>query len=81
MLRCATKHKLPEPTRLADRLAGEAKRRMLAATLEMIVEQRAGEPGRWEWVPDEQRVVFRARAATDADALRLLAGIYLPGRR
>ncbi len=59
VLRCATTHKLPEPTRLADRIAGEGKRRMLAATLEMIVEQRAGESGRWEWVADEQRVVFR----------------------
>ncbi|MHB8376863.1 MAG: deoxyribonuclease V [Dehalococcoidia bacterium] len=59
VLRCATTHRLPEPTRLADRLAAEAKRRMLAATIEMIVEQRAGERGRWEWVSGEQRAVFR----------------------
>ncbi|MDE3095399.1 MAG: deoxyribonuclease V [Chloroflexota bacterium] len=59
VLRCAPSHRLPEPTRLADRLAGEAKRHMLAATIEMIVEQRAGERGRWEWVADEQRAVFR----------------------
>ncbi len=59
VLRCASKYRVPEPTRLADRLAGEAKRRMMAATLEMIIEQRAGERGRWEWVADEDRVVFR----------------------
>jgi hypothetical protein len=32
---------------------------MLEATIEMVVEQRAGEPGRWEWLPDEDVVVFR----------------------
>ncbi len=58
-LRCASAHRLPEPTRLADRLAGEAKRRMLGATVEMVVEQRAGERGRWEWVAEEERVVYR----------------------
>ncbi|MBF6600501.1 MAG: deoxyribonuclease V [Dehalococcoidia bacterium] len=59
VLRCARGYRAPEPTRLADRIAGEAKRRMLAATLEMVVEQRAGERGRWEWLSDEQRVVYR----------------------
>src|SRR5205823_8962449 len=29
---CATKYRVPEPTRLADRVAGEAKRRMLDLT-------------------------------------------------
>lgn len=59
VLRCAPTHRLPEPTRRADLLAGEAKRRMLAMTLEMIVEQRAGERGRWEWVAEEERIVYR----------------------
>ena len=59
VLHCAPTHRLPEPTRLADLFAGEAKRRMLALTLEIIVEQRAGERGRWEWVPDEEQVVYR----------------------
>jgi len=59
VLRCARWYRLPEPTRLADRLAGEAKRRMIEATLEIVIEQRAGEPGRWEWVGEEGEVVFR----------------------
>jgi deoxyribonuclease V len=59
VLRCATKYRVPEPTRLADRLAGEAKRRMLAATLEIVIEQRAGERGRWEWVAADDNIVFR----------------------
>jgi inorganic pyrophosphatase len=50
---------VPEPTRVADRVAGEMKRRMLAMTLEMVIEQRAGEAGRWEWIGDEDAVVFR----------------------
>lgn len=58
-LACAPKYRLPEPTRLADRLAGEAKRRMLAGTIEIVIEQRAGEPGRWEWVAADREVVFR----------------------
>ncbi len=58
-LRCATEYRVPEPTRHADRLAGEAKRRMLDATFEMIVEQRAGERGRWEWSEDAGVVLFR----------------------
>jgi len=58
-LACSRGYRLPEPTRLADRLAGEAKRRMLEATLEMIVEQRAGEAGRWEWVAADGEIVFR----------------------
>jgi inorganic pyrophosphatase len=32
---------------------------MLDGTVEMIVEQRAGEEGRWEWVEDEQDVLFK----------------------
>lgn len=59
VLRCATKYRVPEPTRLADRLAGQAKRRMLAATLEIIIEQRAGERGRWEWVVEDDAIVFK----------------------
>ncbi len=58
-LACATKYRLPEPTRLADRLAAEAKRRMLAATIEIVIEQRAGEPGRWEWVAADREIVFQ----------------------
>jgi inorganic pyrophosphatase len=32
---------------------------MLAATLEIVIEQRAGEAGRWEWVAEDETVVFR----------------------
>ncbi len=56
---CATTYRVPEPTRQADRLAGEAKRRMLEATLDVVIEQRAGEHGRWEWVAADDEVVFR----------------------
>jgi inorganic pyrophosphatase len=59
VLACATKYRMPEPTRLADGLAGEAKRRMLDATMDIVVEQRAGEHGRWEWEPSDNDVVFR----------------------
>jgi deoxyribonuclease V len=59
VLRCAGKYRVPEPTRLADRLAGEAKRRMMDATIEIVVEQQAGEHGRWEWVAADREVVFR----------------------
>lgn len=48
-LACARGYRVPEPTRLADRLAGEAKRRMLAATVEVVIEQRPGDTERWEW--------------------------------
>lgn len=58
-LATARGYRVPEPTRTADRVAGEAKRRMLDLTLEMIVEQRAGEPGRWEWVAEDDAIVFR----------------------
>ena len=58
-LRCATAFRVPEPTRRADRLAGIAKRRMIDATLEIVVEQRAGEAGRWEWEAERDEVVFR----------------------
>lgn len=59
VLACATKYRLPEPTRLADRLAAEAKRAMLAATIDIVIEQRAGDPGRWEWVAADREVVFQ----------------------
>jgi deoxyribonuclease V len=59
VLACARGYRLPEPTRLADRLAGVAKRRMLGLTLDVVIEQRAGEPGRWEWVPEDRAIVFR----------------------
>ena len=58
-LACATSYRVPEPTRLADRLAGDAKRRMLDLTLDIVIEQRAGEHGRWEWVAADDEVVFR----------------------
>jgi len=58
-VRCATKYRIPEPTRLADRLASVAKRHMVEATLEIVIEQRAGEAGRWEWEQDRDEVVFR----------------------
>lgn len=53
------RRRVPEPTRLADALSKQAKRRMLDATLDVVVEQRAGEEGRWEWEPDTDEVVFR----------------------
>jgi deoxyribonuclease V len=59
VLACARGFRVPEPTRVADRLAGEMKRRMIEMTLEMVVEQRAGEHGRWEWVAEDDEVVFR----------------------
>lgn len=58
-LACATRYRLPEPARLADKLSRFAKRRMLDGTIDIIVEQRAGEHGRWEWVDADQEVVFR----------------------
>jgi deoxyribonuclease V len=57
-LACARGYRVPEPTRRADRVAGEAKRRMLDLTLRMVIEQRAGERGRWEWVAADDAVVF-----------------------
>lgn len=62
-LRCAAGYRVPEPTRRADRLAGLAKRRMLDATLDIIIEQRAGEHGRWEWDYDRDEVLFRHELA------------------
>lgn len=59
VLACSTRYRLPEPARLADKLSRATKRRMLDATIEIIVEQRAGERGRWEWVDADQEVVFR----------------------
>jgi deoxyribonuclease V len=58
-LACARMHRLPEPARLADRLTRAAKRRMLDATIDVVIEQRAGEAGRWEWVADDDIVVFQ----------------------
>lgn len=76
-LRCA-RRRVPEPTRLADIAAGEAKRHMLGATIEMLVEQRAGERGRWEWKRDEG-IVYRH----DLDPMPAHYGcspdIYCPG--
>ena len=57
-LACARGYRVPEPTRRADRIAGEAKRRMLELTLPTVIEQRAGERGRWEWVAADDTVVF-----------------------
>lgn len=57
-LRCA-RGRVPEPTRTADRAAGDAKRHMLRMTLPIVIEQRAGEAGRWEWVAGDDQVVFR----------------------
>lgn len=59
VLACSAGYRVPEPTRLADRLAGEAKRRMLDATIEIVVEQRAGEAGRWEWDRDADEVRYQ----------------------
>lgn len=59
VLNCARRYRIPEPTRLADAAAAAAKRRMLDATFEAVIEQRAGERGRWEWEPDSGEVVFR----------------------
>jgi deoxyribonuclease V len=59
VLACAAGYRLPEPTRLADRLAAEAKRRMLDATLEILIEQRAGERGRWEWDPVDGEIAYK----------------------
>jgi deoxyribonuclease V len=59
VLECARSYRVPEPTRIADRFAGEMKRRMLELTLEIVIEQRAGEPGRWEWNADRDEVVFQ----------------------
>lgn len=56
---CVRGYRVPEPTRLADRAADVAKRRMLALTLDVVIEQRAGEAGRWEWVSEDREVVFR----------------------
>jgi deoxyribonuclease V len=78
-LRCARGYRVPEPTRRADRLAGEAKRRMLAMTLDMIVEQRAGERGRWEWDEDEQRVVYRHDLEPMLTHYGCAPGIVCPG--
>jgi inorganic pyrophosphatase len=58
-VRCSTGYRLPEPVRLADKLSRTAKRRMLDATLDIVVEQRAGEEGRWEWKKETDTVEFQ----------------------
>ena len=58
-LRCSSGYRLPEPVRLADRLSRTAKKRMLEGTLDIVIEQRAGEAGRWEWERERDEVVFR----------------------
>jgi deoxyribonuclease V len=58
-LACSTRYRVPEPTRLADRRAGDVKRRMLSATIEIVIEQRSGEPGRWEWIAADREVVYQ----------------------
>ena len=63
VLRAAAGYRIPEPTRRADHLAGAGKRRMLDATLDVIIEQRRGEPGRWEYDPEEDRVAYRFELA------------------
>jgi inorganic pyrophosphatase len=59
VLACARGLRVPVPTRLADALSRSAKQRMIDATLSIVIEQRAGEPGRWEWVAADDAVVFR----------------------
>lgn len=59
VLSAARGFRVPAPTRLADRLSRVAKQRMLDATLDIVIEQRAGEHGRWEWIADDGVVVFR----------------------
>ncbi len=59
VLACTNGYRVPEPARLADRLAGQAKRRMLEATLPIVIEQRAGEEDRWEWKSDTDTVEFQ----------------------
>ncbi|HZP57827.1 MAG TPA: deoxyribonuclease V [Dehalococcoidia bacterium] len=94
-LRCA-RRRIPEPTRLADALSRRAKRRMLEATVEMIVEQREGDEGRWEWQEEDERIVFKhpldpmpahygcvegARSEGDGEMLDvMLAGAVSPER-
>ena len=46
-----------------------------------LVEQRAGEPGRWEWVSADRVVVFRHELDPMLAALRLHDRHHLPGRR
>jgi inorganic pyrophosphatase len=58
-LACARGYRVPAPTRLADALSRVAKQRMLDATLSIVIEQRAGEAGRWEWVREDDEVVYR----------------------
>lgn len=63
-------YRLPEPTRLADALSRRARQRMIDATAEMVVEQRAGEAGRWEWVAADDDIVYRG----DREAMPLHYG-------
>jgi deoxyribonuclease V len=59
VLRCARGYRMPEPTRLADALSRSARTRMVDATLDIVIEQRAGEQGRWEWHAGDQEVHFQ----------------------
>jgi deoxyribonuclease V len=59
VLACAAGRRVPAPTRLADALAGAAKRRMVEATLEIVIEQRQGERGRWAWDAERDEVVYQ----------------------
>ena len=59
VLRSSRGYRLPEPARLADALSRRAKHRMLDATLEIVIEQRAGEHGRWEWDSDAAEVQYQ----------------------
>ena len=76
-LACARGYRLPEPTRLADRAAGEAKRRMLEATVDVVIEQLPGDTERWEWSPDAGLVRQRACPAFPA-AYGCVDGIMNP---
>jgi deoxyribonuclease V len=58
VLRCTRGYRSPEPVRVADALSRRAKRHMLDATLDIVIEQRAGEHGRWEWKRDDDEVRF-----------------------
>lgn len=40
-------------------MTAQRRRDDAALTIAAIIEQRAGEPGRWEWEPDVDAVVFR----------------------
>lgn len=76
-LACARGYRVPEPTRLADRLAGEAKRRMIAATVEVVIEQRPGDTVRWEW--SDGIFTWQGACAPFPAAYGCVEGIVNPG--